>query len=176
MKQFWVIAAAALLFTALLPEGASAQRGGFRGGGGFGGGFRGAAIGGGFRGGAIGGGFRAAPLGGGFRAAPIGGFRGAGLGVGRIGPSFRTAAIGGGFRGPGLGVARVAPGFRGAAFGRGFRVAGFRGPGWGWRRGWGVPLAVGFGLGAYPYYSSYYSDPCIAWDGYEWVDICGPYY
>jgi len=99
-------------------------------------------------------------------------------GVGRIGPSFRTAAIGGGFRGPGVGVARVAPGFRGAAFGRGFRVAGFRGPGWGWRRGWGwgVPLAVGFGLGAYPYYSSYYSDPCIAWDGYEWVNICDSYY
>jgi hypothetical protein len=37
---------------------------------------------------------------------------------------------------------------------------------------------VGLGLGAawgYPYYSSYYSDPCIAWDGYEWVNVCYSY-
>ena len=36
----------------------------------------------------------------------------------------------------------------------------------GW--GWGLPLAgLGLGLGyyGYPYYSSYYSDPCVVWDG-----------
>ena len=52
MKQFWLVAAAALILVTLLSDGAFAQRGGFRGGG-FGGGFRGGAIGGGFRGGAI---------------------------------------------------------------------------------------------------------------------------
>src|SRR5262249_4727106 len=57
MKQFWLVAAAALLVTTLLPGGAFAQRGGFRGGA-IGGGFRGAAIGGGFRGAAIGRGCR----------------------------------------------------------------------------------------------------------------------
>ena len=40
------------------------------------------------------------------------------------------------------------------------------------RRGWGLPLAgVGLGLGYYGY-SSYYSDPCVVWDGYTWVDAC----
>jgi hypothetical protein len=28
----------------------------------------------------------------------------------------------------------------------------------------------------YPYYSAYYgapySDSCLAWDGYNWVDVC----
>jgi hypothetical protein len=50
-------------------------------------------------------------------------------------------------------------------------------PPW-WRRGLsqglGWPLAgLGLGLGyyGYPYYSSYYSDPCIVWDGYDWVNI-----
>ena len=53
MKQFWLVAAAVLLLTTLLPDGAFAQRGGFRGGA-MGGGFRAAAIGGG----GMGGGFR----------------------------------------------------------------------------------------------------------------------
>src|SRR5215475_4979750 len=77
--------------TTLLPDDASAQRGGVRGGGM--GGFRGAAMGGGFRGAAIGSGyrgagmgFRAAPMGGGFRTASIGGFRGVGPGIARVGP------------------------------------------------------------------------------------------
>jgi len=46
----------------------------------------------------------------------------------------------------------------------------------GW--GWGWPVAFGLGLGAaygYPYYASYYSDPCIVWDGYAWVNVCDPY-
>src|SRR2546429_9052161 len=73
MKKFWFAAAAALLLTAMLPDGAFAQRGGFRGGGFGGGGFRGAAIGGGFRGAAIGGGFRGAAIGGGFRGGALGG-------------------------------------------------------------------------------------------------------
>jgi hypothetical protein len=53
MRKFWLAAAAALLLTAILPGGAFAQRGGFRGGGFGGGGFRGGAIGGGFRGGFV---------------------------------------------------------------------------------------------------------------------------
>ena len=71
MKRFWLAAAAALILTTMLPDGAFAQRGGFRGGGFGGGGFRGAAIGGGFRGAAMGGGFRGATVGGGFRGAGI---------------------------------------------------------------------------------------------------------
>jgi len=56
---------------------------------------------------------------------------------------------------------------------RAVRVAGFRGSGFrrGWG-GWGLPLAgLGLGLGYYGY-SSYYSDPCVVWDGYIWVDAC----
>jgi len=95
MKQFWLVAAAAVLLTTLLPDGAFAQRGGFRG----------AAIGGGFRGAAMmSGGFRGAPIGGAFRTASIGGFRGVGPGVARIGPGFRAAAVA-------PGIARVGPGF-----------------------------------------------------------------
>jgi len=157
MKRFWFAAAAALILTTMLPEGAFAQRGGFRGGGFGGGGFRRAAIGGGFRGAAISGGFRGAAIGGGFRGAAIGGgFRGIGVRTAAIGPGFRRAAIG--------------PGFRAAAIGRGFRVGAFR------RRGF---FLAGAGLGfaaTYPYYySGYYSDPCVVWDGYEWVNVC-PYY
>ena len=92
--------------------------------------------------------------GGGFRSAAIGGFRGG-------------AISRGGFRGVGI----AGPGFRGPVRVAGFGGGGFR-RGWGgW--GWGLPLAgVGLGLGyyGYPYYSSYYSDPCVVWDGYDWVD------
>jgi hypothetical protein len=93
----------------------------------------------------------------GFRGPAIGGFRGGAI----------TRA---GFRGVGI----AGRGFHGPAVGRGVRVAGFRGGGWGWRRGWGLPLAAGLGLGlGYPYYSSaYYSDPCVAWNDYTWVNIC----
>jgi hypothetical protein len=165
IKQLCLIGAATLGLLALLPGDAFAQRapiggGGMRGGAiGGGGGFRGGAIGGGgFRGGAIGGGgFRGAAIGGGFRGAPISsGFRG---GV----------------------VGRSGLGFRGPVIGSGVRVAGFRGGGWrrGWG-GWGWPVAAGLGLGLgfynYPYYSAYYgspySDSCLAWNGYNWVDVC----
>src|SRR5262249_58900068 len=110
---------------------------------------------------------RRAAIGGGFRSAAIGGgFRGVGVRTAAIGPGFRTAAIGPGFR-----TAAIAPGVRAAAIGQGFRVAGFR------RRGF-VPFVAGAGLGfaaTYPYYySGYYSDPCVVWDGYEWVNCC-PY-
>ena len=91
-------------------------------------------------------------MGGGFRGGAIGGFRG--------------GAVRGGFGR--VGIAGL--GFRGPVVGRGVRVAGFRGG-----RGWGLPLAgLGLGLGyyGYPYYSSYYSDPCVVWDGYTWVNIC----
>jgi hypothetical protein len=90
--------------------------------------------------------------------------------------------MGGGFRG----AAFNRGGFRGPVIGSGVRVAGFRGGGRGWRRGWGGwgwPIAAGLGLGlgswgyyGYPYAgystSSYYGDACLAWTGYNWVDIC----
>jgi hypothetical protein len=81
-------------------------------------------------------------------------------------------------------VGRSGLGFRGPVIGSGVRVAGFRGAGWrrGWG-GWGWPVAAGLGLGLgtwgyynYPYYSGYYgspySDSCLAWNGYNWVDVC----
>jgi len=150
MKQLCLIGAATLGLLALLPGDAFAQR---------------APIGGGgMRGGAIGGG------GGGFRGGAIGG------------GGFRGAPISSGFRG-GM-VGRSGLGFRGPVIGSGVRVAGFRGAGWrrGWG-GWGWPVAAGLGLGLgtwgyynYPYYSAYYgapySDSCLAWDGYNWVDVC----
>ena len=81
-------------------------------------------------------------------------------------------------------VGRSGLGFRGPVIGSGVRVAGFRGAGWrrGWG-GWGWPVAAGLGLGLgtwgyynYPYYSAYYGAPysnsCLAWDGYNWVDVC----
>jgi hypothetical protein len=195
MKKFWLAAAAALILTAMLPDGAFAQRGGFRGGGFGGGGFRGAAMGGGFRGAAMGGGFRGAAMGGGFRGAAMGGgfrgaamgggFRGAAMGGGgvrmaAISPGFRSAAIGPGFRsaaiGPRFRSAAIGPAFRTAAVGPRFRTAAI-GPGFR-RRGFGFPFVAGVGLGlaaTYPYYySGYYSDPCVVWDGYAWVNVC-PY-
>ena len=90
--------------------------------------------------------------GGGFRHDAIGGFRGGAI------------SRGGGFRGVGI----AGPGFRGPVRVAGFRGSGFR-RGWG---GWGLPLAgLGLGLGYYGY-SSYYSDPCVVWDGYTWADAC----
>jgi hypothetical protein len=57
------------------------------------------------------------------------------------------------------------------------------GPGWrggwrrGWRRGWGWPVGLGIGLGAWSYYDyPYYSDSCMAWNGYRWVNTCYGYY
>jgi hypothetical protein len=87
------------------------------------------------------------------------------------GPGFRSAAIGPRFRsaaiGPAFRTAAVGPRFRTAAIGPGFR-----------RRGFGFPFVAGVGLGlaaTYPYYySGYYSDPCVVWDGYAWVNVC-PY-
>jgi hypothetical protein len=186
MKRFSLLAATALVLAIALPEDASARVGGFGGGGfhggGFGGGgFRGAAIGGGgFRGG----GFAARGIGpGGMRAAAIGGGfadRGIGLGGARaaaIGGGLRAADVGG-FRGAGFRAGGLRPGFRGA-IGPGVRVAGFRGGGSGWRgrRGlgwWGWPVAAGIGLGAWSYYDAapYYDDPCLAWNGYAWVNVC----
>jgi hypothetical protein len=97
MKQFWLVAGAALILVSLLPDEAFAQHRG----GGFGGGFRGGAMGGGFRGGGVGMG-RVGAVGGGFRGAAIGGgLRGGGPGIARIG------TIGGGFRGGSIGAARV---------------------------------------------------------------------
>ena len=79
-------------------------------------------------------------------------------------------------------------GFRGPVVGSGVRVAGFRGGGWGWRRGWGgggwgwpVAAGLGLGLGTWEYYnypysgyyaSPYYDDSCLAWTGYNWVNVC----
>src|SRR5262249_38727140 len=130
-------------------------------------GFRGAAIGGGFRGvwgraAAIWPRGRAAAVCPGVRAAPIC----PGVRRAAVGPRVRAAAIW-----PGVRRAAIGPGFRAAAIGRGFRVGAFR------RRGF---FLAGAGLGfaaTYPYYySGYYSDPCAVWDGYEWVNVCYPYY
>ena len=33
-----------------------------------------------------------------------------------------------------------------------------------------------FAFGAYPYWDYGYSDSCWAWDGYQWVYTCYPYY
>ena len=97
--------------------------------------------------------FRGGIDGGGFRSAAIGGFRGGTISRG-------------GFRGVGI----AGPGFRGPVRVAGFGGGGFR-RGWG-GLGWGLPLAgLGLGLGYYGY-SSYYSDPCVVWDGYTWVDAC----
>jgi hypothetical protein len=82
---------------------------------------------------------------------------------------------------------------RGRGMGGGFAHGGW-GPGWrggwgpGWRGGWGLPLAAGVAagvaLGAYPYYgygyapygygyAPYgYANPCVAWNGYGWVQVC----
>ena len=184
MNKLCLIGAAALLAISFLPELASAQRGGggMRGGGmggfhggGMGGGFRGGGMGGGFRGGAIGGGFRGAAIGGGgFRGAAIGpgfrgGFGGGGLRTAAIGTGFRGGMVRGGFGRAGI----VGPGFRGPVRVAGFRGGGFR-RGWG-GAGWGLPLAgrrLGLGLLRLSHYSSYYSDPCVEWDGYTWVNIC----
>jgi hypothetical protein len=79
---------------------------------------------------------------------------------------------------------------RGRGMGGGFAHGGFArggwGPGWrgGWGPRWGLPLAAGVAagvaLGAYPYYYGYgydyapygYGNPCVAWDGYGWVQVC----
>src|SRR3954470_21487399 len=109
---------------------------------------------GGFGGGAV----RMGNIGGGPMRMAGPGLRG-GMGtVGIGGPGIRTAGLG--VRTAGLGVRS------------GVRYAGWRGR-WGGGRGWGFPLAVGFGLG---YAGSYYND-CLAWDGYQWVNVCySPYY
>jgi hypothetical protein len=72
------------------------------------------------------------------------------------------------------GFSRGGFGFRGPVVGRGVRVAGFRGGGWGWRRGWGwgFPLAGLALAGTTGYYGS-----CWRWDGFQWVNVCyRPYY
>jgi hypothetical protein len=169
-----LVAAGALLASALLVPGDAAAQRGFRGGG-FGGGFRGGAVGGfgGFRGG----GTMFRP---GFGA---GGFRGGAFGVR---PGLTTGAIGVG-RGIGFGgvrgVAIARPGvggfFRpGVGINRGFWGRGWRYPYYGfYRRGWRYPhygwfggaLAAGLAFGAtgypfydYPYdygYYDYYDNP-----------------
>ncbi|HSL70918.1 MAG TPA: hypothetical protein VK864_11795 [Longimicrobiales bacterium] len=170
MRKLLVLGAAALLFASLVPDDASAQKFGGRGGGGFsrgGGGFgamRG--VGGGFRGAAIGGGYRGAA----FRGS---GFRAAGVGWGGRGYVGRRVAWGG----PGYVGRRVAWGGRGFV---GRRVA------WGgrgywpyrrhvWRRGWGFPVVAGLGIAAATTYGYY--DSCWRWNGWDWVNVCyQPYY
>src|SRR2546430_16999506 len=88
MKKFWLAAAAALILAALLPDGAFAHRGGFRGGG-FGG--AGSAMGGRFPGAALGGGFRGAAMGGGCGGAARGGGGGP---TGGTSPGLRTPPVG----------------------------------------------------------------------------------
>jgi hypothetical protein len=94
---------------------------------------------------------------GGVRVGGIGGFRGVGFG-----------GIRGGFVRPGIGVGFVRPGL-------GWR-AGWGG--WGWRRGWGWPVAAGVAVGVAAAGWGYGS-PCLAWNGWTWVNVCYspyPYY
>ena len=100
-------------------------------------------------------------------------------GRGFAGGGFR----GGGFGGYGGGLYRGGIGYRGGAIGyRGgvYRSVGWR-PGW----GWGAPIAagialgaIGYGYGGYGYgydpyyYGGYSTTSCLAWDGYQWVNIC----
>jgi hypothetical protein len=94
------------------------------------------------------------------------------VGVGRVG----VGRVGWAGRGWGVrpGVARAAwwggrPGLARTAWWGGA-------PGWRFRRagwGWGAPLAVGLGIGAY------YGSSCYQWDPYygAWVSVCSsPYY
>ena len=58
-----------------------------------------------------------------------------------------------------------APAFRGPVGVAGFRGGGFRGAG---AAGAGCCRSgLGLGLGYYGY-----ADPCVVWDGYDWVNIC----
>jgi hypothetical protein len=107
------------------------------------------------------------------------------------GPGFRGGAIGvrgvglrggpGVYRGvgPGIRTAGVRRGYVGGAVGprwAGVRQGGFYGQRWygnRWRgRGWGFPVAAAaVGLGYYA--GGYgYDNGCIAWDGYQWVNVC----
>jgi hypothetical protein len=148
MRKALLAAAALLIVAGSMPDNAFAQRGG-----------RGFA-GGGFRG---------------------GGFGGYGGGLYRGGIGYRGGAIG--YRGGAIGYRGGAIGYRGAAIGyRGgvYRSVGWR-PGW----GWGAPIAagialgaIGYGYGGYGYgydpyyYGGYSTTSCLAWDGYQWVNIC----
>ena len=159
MKKFLLLGASVALLSFAVIEEASAQRGG--------GGFRG----GGFRGGMVGGGFRGGMVGGGFRGGMVGGaYRGAAIGGGFRGMPVRAAAIGGyGYRGAGLG-----------GYGYGRRVAWAGRPyypyyRYGYRRGWGWPVAAGLGVGLLA--TSAYYDSCWRYDGWQWVNVCyGGYY
>jgi hypothetical protein len=132
--------------------------GGMRGGG-FGGGFRG----GGFHGGGFhGGGFRGGFAGGGFRGGMTG-FRGGFVGG-------RPMAFRGGFARPMAFRGGFAPRFNRFAFAPRFHRFHHR------RFGFAaVPFVVGASY--YPYYSSYYDDPCLVvrytpW-GPRYVNVCG---
>ncbi len=173
------VMAAAVAALLAMPGAAQAQRG-FGGGhiggghiGGFGGGHIGG-FGGGFAGARIGG------LGGGFGGARIGGFGGGlhgpaigGLGgfrAARIGPGFRTGALG--FRGPG--IRTFGPGFRTFgprfAFGPRFNRSRF-----GHRHFFAGPLF----LGAYAA-TGWYGGSCWSWEptpfGWRRVYVCDSYY
>ena len=103
----------------------------------------------------------------GFRAGAIGspgvGFRG-GPGVYRgVGPGTRTAAVRGGY----VAGTRWAGGRPGGWYGNRWNGNRWYGNRW---RGWGFPVAAAaVGLG---YYGGYGYNDCIAWDGYQWVNVC----
>jgi hypothetical protein len=146
MKRLLLVCASALALTSMLAVDAYAQRGG-RGFGGVGMGGRGFAVGGVGRGVAMGGIGRGVAIGGVGRGIAMGGVA--------------RGAIRGGMWRPGSGVA-WRPGLR--------------------RWGWGFPVAAGIAAGAY--YGGYgydygyggygygYGDTCLAWNGYQWVNIC----
>ena len=81
-------------------------------------------------------------------------------------PGIRTAAVRGGYVGGTRWAGGVRPGYGNRWNGN--RWYGNRWRGW----GWGVPVAAAaVGLGYYA--GGYgYDDGCIAWDGYQWVNVC----
>ena len=171
MRKFLLLGASVALLSFAVIEEASAQRGGggIRGGGGF----RGGMVGGGFRGGMVGGGFRGGMVGGGFRGGMVGGgYRGAAIGGGFRGMPVRAAAIGGyGYRGAGLGRGGYGYGRRVAWAGRPY----YPYHRYGYRRGWGWPVAAGLGVGLLA--TSAYYNSCWRYDGWQWVNVCyGGYY
>jgi hypothetical protein len=147
MNQRWLMGAAALAVTIFQIDGAFAQRGGGR----AGGGFHGTAL--GAQRGVI-----APSIGGSALGAP----RALGAPSGVIAPSIGGSAA--------FHRAVVAAGQRGLATQYG--PGGASWSGWGWRGRWGWPGAADFGVGAAGYYSDSIDDPCLFRTHYGWINTC----
>ncbi len=72
-------------------------------------------------------------------------------------------------------------GFRGAAMTGAYRGVAMHGaaihggvwrPGWGWRYGWRLPLAIGITAGTLGYYNEPNNDPCLFLTHHGWINTC----